>query len=72
MTLKPSTSILDESFAYVSAAATSVSDTWRRFGWRPVTDEDRKRRRRPTVARLPELITRPEAVREAVQRASQS
>ena len=43
-------SILDDSFHYVPAAATSVADTWRRFGWRPTTAEERKRRRRPTTA----------------------
>lgn len=45
--LKPDRSILDESFRYVPAAATSVAATWRRFGWRPTTDEERKMRRRP-------------------------
>jgi hypothetical protein len=33
--MKPSRSILDESFQYVPSVATSVADTWRRFGWRP-------------------------------------
>jgi hypothetical protein len=33
--MKPSLSILDNSFRYVPAMATSVSDTWMRFGWRP-------------------------------------
>jgi hypothetical protein len=44
--MKPARSILDESFRYVPAAATSVAETWRRFGWRPTTDEDRRTRRR--------------------------
>jgi hypothetical protein len=44
--MKPSQSILDDSFRYVPAAATSVAETWRRFGWRPTTDEQRKARRR--------------------------
>jgi hypothetical protein len=47
--MKPARSILDDSFRYVPAVATSVVETWRRFGWRPTTEEDRKRRRRPTV-----------------------
>lgn len=42
-------SILDESFRYVPAAATSVADTWRRFGWRPITDEERRARRQPAA-----------------------
>ncbi len=47
--MKPVHSILDDSFRYVPAVATSVVETGRRFGWRPTTEEDRKRRRRPTV-----------------------
>ncbi len=43
--MKPNRSILDESFRYVPAAATSVVETWRRFGWYPTTDEERKARR---------------------------
>ena len=45
--MKPVHSILDESFRYVPAVATSVTDTWRRFGWEPTTQEDRKRPYRP-------------------------
>ena len=33
--MKPSRSILDETFEYVPSVATSVTETWRRFGWRP-------------------------------------
>ena len=47
--MKPAHSILDDSFRYVPAVATSVAETWRRFGWRPTTEEERKRRRRPTA-----------------------
>jgi hypothetical protein len=47
-TIKPARSILDGSFRYVPAAATSVFETWSRFGWRPMTDAERKRRRSPT------------------------
>lgn len=32
--MKPSISILDARFQYRSSIATSVADTWRRFGWR--------------------------------------
>jgi hypothetical protein len=42
--MAPAKSILDGSFRYVPAAATSVAQTWRRFGWRPTTDDERKRR----------------------------
>jgi len=35
--VKPSISILDRSFRYVPSVATSVADTWRRFGWRPAS-----------------------------------
>ena len=55
--MKPTPSILDESFRYVPAVATSVAETWRRFGWRPTTEEDRKRRRRPTVALVVESVS---------------
>ena len=48
--MKPAHSILDDSFRYVPAISTSVAETWRRFGWRPTTEEERQRRRRPTVA----------------------
>jgi hypothetical protein len=42
-------SILDPAFRYVPSFATSVAATWRRFGWRPTTEEDRKARPRPTM-----------------------
>jgi len=47
--MKPDRSILDPSFRYASAVSTSVAETWRRFGWRPATDEDRRRRRWPAL-----------------------
>ena len=43
--MKPSKSILSESFNYVPASTTSVDATWRRFGWQPITDKDRRIRR---------------------------
>jgi hypothetical protein len=49
--MKPTKSILDESFTYTPAAFTAVDATWRRYGWQPVTEQDRKnRRRRPAPA----------------------
>jgi hypothetical protein len=44
--MKPSISILDQSFRYVPSIETSVADTWRRFGWRPASAAERDDRRR--------------------------
>jgi hypothetical protein len=43
--MKPSKSILDESFTYVPSNTTAVDATWRRFGWRPLTEDERRKRR---------------------------
>jgi hypothetical protein len=43
--MRPRKSILDPSFRYVPSVATSVVSTWRRFGWRPTTPDERDRRR---------------------------
>lgn len=37
--MKPAKSILDRSFVYIPSSATSVDQTWRRFGWRPAAEE---------------------------------
>jgi hypothetical protein len=33
--MKPTRSILDPTFRYIPAIATSVAETWARFGWLP-------------------------------------
>ena len=43
--MKPNKSILDESFAYTSSTATAVDATWRRYGWQPMTEQERTKRR---------------------------
>ena len=42
--MKPAMSILDPSFHYVPSVATSLATTWRRFGWRPMSADERDRR----------------------------
>jgi hypothetical protein len=49
---KPTRFILHQSFPYVPAVATSVAETWRRFGWRPTTDEERTTRGQPAAEML--------------------
>ena len=49
-------SILDPAFRYVPSFATSVAATWRRFGWRPTTDEERKTRRRRDMELVVEWV----------------
>ena len=67
--MSPNYSILDPSFRYVSAVATSVAETWRRFGWRPTTDEERKGRRGPVVALVVDEVGRARPIRLAGSRA---
>ena len=55
-TMNPAHSILDDSFRYVPAVATSVAETWRRFGWRPTSEEERKKWRRPTAISVVESV----------------
>lgn len=42
--------ILDPRFNYVPAAATDVAATWRRFGFNPRANEERRARLRRRVA----------------------
>jgi len=38
--------LLDQRFRYIPAANTDVSATWRRFGFRPTTESERRARQR--------------------------
>lgn len=37
-------SLLDPKFVYVSATATNIQATWRKFGWRPLNEMSDLRR----------------------------
>lgn len=43
--MKPPASILNGTFRYVPSTSTSIAETWRRFGWRPMTAEERRKKR---------------------------
>jgi hypothetical protein len=68
--MKPIRSILDTSFCYVPSVETSVASTWRRAGWRPTTDEERKARRQPTVELVVDCIGAPDAPTSVTRRVS--
>ena len=38
--------LLDPRFKYISSAKTDISATWRRYGFRPTTDAERRARQR--------------------------
>jgi hypothetical protein len=59
--MRPLRSILDASFRYVPSVATSVASTWRRAGWRPTTDEERKARRQPAAELVVDCIAAADA-----------
>jgi len=42
--------VLDPKFHYIPAAATDVAATWRRFGFNPRANEERRARRRRLLA----------------------
>jgi hypothetical protein len=67
--MKPIRSILDASFRYVPSVATSVASTWRRAGWRPTTDEERKARRQPTAELVVDCIGAADALTSVTRRA---
>jgi hypothetical protein len=45
--MKPRISILDRAFIYKPSYATAITDTWRRFGWRPVNREAQQSQTQP-------------------------
>ena len=68
--MKPIRSILDASFHYVPSVATSVASTWRRAGWRPTTDEDRKARRQPIAGLVVDCVGAADAPTSVTRRVS--
>jgi hypothetical protein len=50
--MRPLPSILDPSFRYVPSDATSVEATWRRAGWRPTTEDERRARQRSSAKHM--------------------
>jgi len=44
--------LLDESFKYVPAAQTDITQTWLRFGYRPTTEAERWARQHAVGTRL--------------------
>jgi hypothetical protein len=47
--------LLDPRFKYIPAARTDVAATWRRFGFRPTTDAERRARECGEEAPAPEV-----------------
>lgn len=46
---RPSWSLLDRSVPYVPSTATSVESTWRRFGWKPISEKERAEKVRQLI-----------------------
>jgi hypothetical protein len=55
--MQPTKSILDQTFIYVPSTATSVDQTWRRFGWRPTTETGSEQVRHPRPAQAGDSAT---------------
>lgn len=71
--MKPSKSILDRSFHYVPSTATSVDQTWRKFGWRPTARHEQRADGSETAAPVAagvELVRRGELTLITVSRAA--
>ena len=43
--------LLDQRFKYIPSAKTDIAATWRRFGFRPTTDTERRARQRTFSSR---------------------
>lgn len=55
--------LLDANFEYVPSAKTNVAATWRRFGFRPTTEAERRaRQRHARAARADRFASAPRAV----------
>jgi hypothetical protein len=63
--MKPTKSILDESFVYTSSTATAVDATWRKHGWQPTTQQERNSRHRRSGAANDARVVELKAVRSA-------
>jgi hypothetical protein len=48
--------LLDQRFRYIPAAHTDVAATWRRFGFRPTTESERRARQRVGAATADEAV----------------
>ena len=48
--MKPRISILDEAFQYRPSYATAVTETWRRFGWRPLRRDEQQSQSQPRAS----------------------
>ena len=54
--MKPRISILDEAFQYRPSYETAVTETWRRFGWRPSTRDEQKSQSQPrALSQVPRI-----------------
>lgn len=49
-------SLLDAEFKYTPAAQTDITQTWRRFGYRPTTEAERRARQGSECGRSRRLV----------------